>query len=109
MPNELFTLLKRWHIAQPDICRYKSYPFSPNWYLIGDYEFAIDTETGELVASWGIGVTVRGQPALDWLEGVTRRAIAEARLYWLVEYRPIGHSSIVALLTAFVQWMEAKV
>ena len=115
-------LLARWHAKQP-------LPRSFGRYVIGDYEFGVNSNDG-IYAVCGVCVVI-GQPALDWLRGAVEREIDKAGLdvrteidnrrnqdskyiaciynntaVPLTRYSAVG--IVEALLTAWVSYLEAK-
>ena len=126
MSNQIPELLARWATKRPNECRFTTTP-NGDYYQMGDYKFWFSH--GELCtehsSNWN---SFSGQPALDWLRGVVERAIEAAGIDY--EYRFIAQIGIsipkhkviifnakrgvirdektVALLTAYVEWMEAQ-
>ena len=112
-------LLQRWSAKRPNECQQTDY-----WFYIGEYRFHFSD--GVLFAchdnSPAVFVSVSGQAALDWLDGAVRRAIETAGLYLETNswgqtryqvriddgHTVIAESLLIALLTAYVQWMEGQ-
>ena len=69
--NNYITLLDRWAAKEPGVCRIGKGTFGRYW--IDDYQFGFNAD-GSLYAILTGVIVVKGNAALDWLEGAVRRA-----------------------------------
>lgn len=117
-------LIARWAVKQPEVCRPSGIlsGFSVR-YQIGEYEFYEHPVYGfSAVTIPSRYNMLSGQPALDWLTGCVIRAIeASGKLVYISSTHNggsavsigeretvYGDTHIVALLTAYVEYLEAQ-